>query len=96
MTTTQSTVTEDSFDSTLENAIIDTVSAICAQDSSNKGAWSFVVCRRVSLARGFFEVDIASAIEQMLEDGTLFVSFTEKWDGMLKMEYLKILRSETK
>lgn len=92
-TTTQTVLVADDtagIDSTLSSAIIDVVDGICRQDSTSRGAWSYVVTRRVSLAYGYFEADISTAIDQMLKNGCLYISHSELFDKSLRMDYIKV------
>lgn len=92
MTTQTALVADETagIESTLSTAIINVVAGICRQDSTDRGAWTFVVTRRVSLDHGYFEQAVASAIEQMLKTDVLYTSHTELFDNSLRMNYLKV------
>lgn len=80
--------TEHYINATLEAMITNAVDAIVSQDTSDRGAWTRVVTRRVSLDSVYSEHEVKREIGRMLKAGTLYESAREIRDGIFTMIYV--------
>lgn len=80
--------TEHSINTTLESLILNVVDSIIAQDTSDRGAWTVVVCKRIARDSSYSEQKVNTAINDMLRVGTLYVSRLENLDGLGIMRYV--------
>ena len=73
----------------LQDAILSVVDGICSQDSSDRGAWTYVITKRVSLHSAYTEHEVESEIARMLKTDRLYESCYEILNGVFFMTYLK-------
>jgi hypothetical protein len=73
----------------LQTLITDVVSAICSQDSTDRGAWDYVVTRRVSLDYSYSEHEVKREIVRMLKSGALYELCYEIRNGTFHMTYIR-------
>jgi hypothetical protein len=93
MTTTAQTPLALSYighciNTTLESLILNVVDAIISQDSSDRGAWTYVITKRLSLHSGYSEQEVTQEIQRMLRSGTLYESCREIRDDVFTMIYV--------
>ena len=77
------------LNATLEAMITDVVDAIIAQDTSDRGAWTYVITKRIALDSAYSEQEVAAGIDHLLRSGTLYESCREIRDGTYTMIYVK-------
>ena len=80
--------TEHYINATLEAMITYVVDAIISQDSSDRGAWTYVITKRLSLHSGYSEQEVTQEIQRMLRSGTLYESCREIRDDVFTMIYV--------
>ena len=73
----------------LQKVITTVVDAIIQQDSTDRGAWVYVVTRRVSLDYPYSEHKVKREIGRMLKSGALYESCYEIRNGTFHMTYLR-------
>ena len=77
------------INNSLQDAILSVVDAIIEQDSTDRGAWDYVVTRRISLDYSYSEHEVRREIERMLKSGRLYENCLEIRDGILFMRYVR-------
>lgn len=80
---------EHTTNNTLHSLILDVVDNIIAQDSTDRGAWDYVVTRRVSLDGFYSEHEVRREIERMIKADSLYESCYEILDGILFITYVR-------
>jgi hypothetical protein len=81
--------TDYTINDTLQGLILSVVDAIIEQDSTDRGAWTRVVTKRVALDSAYSEAEVTREIERMLKAGTLYESCYEILFGTFHMTYLR-------
>ncbi len=81
--------TDYTTNAALQSVITNVVDAIIEQDSRDRGAWDYVVTRRVSLDHSYSEHEVKREIERMLKSGTLYESCYEIRNGTFHMTYIR-------
>lgn len=94
MTTTAQTPLALSYighciNTTLESLILNVVDAIISQDSSDRGAWTYIITKRISLDSAYSEQEVAAGIDHLLRSGALYECCREIRDGIYTMIYVK-------
>jgi hypothetical protein len=81
--------TEHYINATLEARITYVVDAIIAQDTSDRGAWTYVITKRIALDSAYSEQEVAAGIDNLLRSGALYECCREIRDGIYTMIYVK-------
>lgn len=77
------------IDCTLQRLITNVVDAIISQDSTDRGAWTYVITKRIALDSAYSEQVIKREIDRMLMAGTLYESCYEIRNGTFHMTYIR-------
>lgn len=81
--------TEHCIYATLESMILNVVDSIISQDSTDRGAWTYVITKRIALHSTYTEHEIKREIGRMLKADTLYESCYEIRNGTFHMTYLR-------
>ena len=80
---------EYTTNNTLQAVILSVVDGICSQDSTDRGAWTRVVTKRIAIDTTYTEHEVSREIERMLNAGALYELVYEILDGILFMRYVR-------
>jgi hypothetical protein len=73
----------------LQSIILSVVDAIIEQDSTDRGVWTYVITKRISLNGFYSEHEVRREIGRMMKAGTLYESCLEIRDGYFFMKYVR-------
>lgn len=80
---------EYTTNNTIQSIILTVVDAIIRQDSTDRGAWTRVVTKRIALDSIYTEHEVTREIERMIKADLLYESSYAILDGILFMTYLR-------
>jgi hypothetical protein len=73
----------------LQSLITAVVDSICSQDSSDRGAWSVVIAKRIARGGLYSEQEVMREVGRMLRSGALYECCREIRNGTFTMIYVK-------
>jgi hypothetical protein len=76
-------------DNSLQSAILTVVDGIISQDSTDRGAWTYVIIKRVARDTSFTEQEVIRELERMLHIEQLYKSCYEILEGILHIVYVR-------
>jgi hypothetical protein len=81
--------TEYTSNNTLQDVILEVVDAIVSQDSTDRGAWTVVIAKRISLEGFYSESKVKREIKRMLKANLLYENVYEILNGIYPIVYVR-------